>query len=238
MLKKYQGFNFIFLLLVVVQLMTESDMLTQLFLVNGIHYFTKPLIALSLFGLLLHQTGLRGRFSKRIGAGLIFCLAGDVLLMFDDWDGTFFLYGLTAFLIGQLCYASAFYLDYSLNTTVYKRHTKNAILGFLFYGLILCTLLWTSLDHMKIPVILYALAILAMGVMAVSRFGRVNTFSYRLIMYGALLFVLSDSILAVNRFLYPFGLSGLFVMAFYIAAQYLIVMGNLERKIKKKVEEI
>ena len=91
---------------------------------------------------------------------------------------------------------------------------------------------------MKIPVIIYALAISAMGVMAVNRFGRVNSLSYELIFYGSLLFVLSDSILAIDRFVYGFKLSGVIVMASYMAAQYLITMGNIERKMKKKVEEI
>ena len=91
---------------------------------------------------------------------------------------------------------------------------------------------------MKIPVIIYALAISAMGIMAVNRFGRVNLLSYDLIFYGSLLFVLSDSVLAIDRFVHGFKLSGAIVMVSYMAAQYLITMGNIERKMKKKVEEI
>ena len=238
MLKKHQGFNFGFALLFIAQLITESDTLTELFLIPNVHYFTKPLITLSLFGLLLIHTGLRGRFSKRIGIGLIFGLIGDIFLLFDNHNEQFFIYGLVAFLLGHLSYMSAFYLDYKISKAVYKKHSKNAIIAYGFYSILFCAGLWTYLGPMKIPVIIYALAISAMGIMAVNRFGRVNSLSYDLIFYGSLLFVLSDSVLAIDRFVHGFKLSGAIVMVSYMAAQYLITMGNIERKMKKKVEEI
>lgn len=240
MLKKYQGFNFIFGIIFLAQLavVANSETLTHVFSIPNANYFSKPLITLSLFGLLLFHTGLRGRFSKRIGIGLIFGLAGDVFLLFDSFHELFFMAGLTAFLIGHLCYASAFYLDFKLNKTAYKRQTKNANIGYGFFSVLFLAGLWTHLGNMKIPVIIYALVISIMGIMAVNRFGRVNTLSFRLTFIGSLLFVLSDSVLAINRFVYSFPFSGVIIMATYMAAQYLITMGNLERKIKKKVEEI
>ena len=216
MLKKHQGFNFGFALLFIAQLITESDTLTELFLIPNIHYFIKPLITLSLFGLLLYHTGLRGRFSKRIGTGLLLGLVGDIFLMFDHFNEQFFIYGLVAFLIGHLSYMSAFYLDYKISKDVYKKHSKNAIIAYSFFSVLFCAGLWVYLGPMKIPVIIYALAISAMGVMAVNRFGRVNSLSYELIFYGSLLFVLSDSVLAIDRFVHGFKLSGAIVMASYI----------------------
>lgn len=236
MLKKHQGFNIGFGILFLVQLIVVAD--SEILPIPYIHYFVKPLITLSLFGVLLFHTGLRGRFSKRVGIGLIFGLAGDVFLMFDEHNELFFTAGLAAFLIGHLFYASAFYLDYNVNKGVYKKHSKNAIIGYTFFSVLFCAGLWSYLGSMKIPVIIYAVVISLMGVMAVNRFGRVNTLSFRLTFIGSLLFVLSDSILAINRFVYSFPFSGVIIMATYMAAQYLITMGNIERKMKKKVEEI
>jgi len=239
MFKKYAGFHFIFLLLTVIQLITESDTLTQIFLVKGIHYFSKPLLVISLFGLLLYQTGLRGRFSKRIAIGLIFSLIGDSCLLFEKQNSAFLIAGIFAFVIAFLLYAAAFNLDYRLNTSIYKGHRKNAIMAFLFYDLALYSALWSGLDMpMKIAVLFCLLALSFAGIMAVNRFGRVNSLSYKLHLMGIGSFALSIIVFMINRYLVNFSLSGIFVTACYIAAQYLIVMGTLERKLKKKVEEI
>jgi len=238
MLKKHQGFNFGFAILFLAQLIVQSNNFLNLSLPPYIQYVIKPLITLSLFGLLLFHTGLRGRFSKRIGIGLLFGLVGDVFLLVEHRNELFFIFGLFAFLIGHFLYMSAFYLDYKVNKTVYKEHTKNAILGYGFFCIIFSVGLWSHLGNMKAPVIIYAIVISIMGIMAVNRYGRVNTLSYKLTFYGSLLFVLSDSILAIDRFVHPFKGAGILIMAAYMAAQYSITMGNLERKMKKKVEEI
>lgn len=238
MFKKIQGFNFAFAVIFLAQLVTEANTLIYLALPPYVNYIIKPLITLSLLGLLIFNTGLRGRFSKRIGLGLAFGLFGDVFLLFDHLNELFFIFGLGSFLIGHLCYVSAFYLDYSMNKTVYKAQTKNAILGYAFFSVLFCAALWTHLGSLKVPVILYAIVISLMGIMAVNRYGRVNSLSYKLTFYGSLLFVLSDSLLAVDRFMYTFHGSGIVIMATYMAAQYLITLGGLERKLKKKVEEI
>ncbi|HTM97484.1 MAG TPA: lysoplasmalogenase, partial [Pedobacter sp.] len=100
-----------------------------------------------------------------------------------------------------------------------------------------CGGLWSYLGEMKIPVIIYAITISLMGVMAFSRFGRVNSGSYKLIAIGAILFVTSDAFLAINRFMHSFQYSGVVIMATYMAAQYLITFGTIERRIKNKLAE-
>jgi len=47
---------------------------------------------------------------------------------------------------------------------------------------------------------------------------------------GATSFVVSDSLLAVNKFYQPFAYAGVFIMLTYCAAQYLIVRGYIEQK--------
>jgi uncharacterized membrane protein YhhN len=233
MLKKHIRFNFGFALLFIIQLLSESDTLSTQFLFPEIRYVSKPLIVISLLALLLYHTKLKGRFAKRIALGLLFGLAGDIFLLFDDY----FIAGLVSFLIGHILYMMAFYLDYKVNKTIHRLYTKNAVLGFAFFTVLFCGALWSSLGDMKIPVIIYALAISFMGITAFSRFGRVNVLSYKLIAMGAMLFVLSDAVLAVNKFMHSFPFSGIVIMATYMAAQYLITFGTIERKLKKKVEE-
>ncbi|RZK41697.1 MAG: lysoplasmalogenase [Pedobacter sp.] len=238
MLKKYREFNAIFILIFIVQLLSESDTLKEIFLFGNVHFFVKPAITLSLFLLLLFRTGLKGRFAKRIGLGLFFGLVGDVMLMLPDDQELFFTLGLVAFLIGHIFYILAFYLDYSLNKDLHKIYTKNAIIAYAFYTVLFCVGLFSHLGPLKIPVAIYGVVISVMGVMAVNRFGRVSSQSFKLVFVGSLLFVLSDSVLAINKFAYDFKGSGFIIMGTYMLAQYAITIGGIERKIKKKIEDI
>ena len=84
---------------------------------------------------------------------------------------------------------------------------------------------------MRVPVLAYILIISFMLMMAVFRNMRVNRLSFNLILFGALLFILSDALLAYNRFVNPIAYSGVWIMATYMIAQYLITMGGIERKL-------
>jgi hypothetical protein len=54
---------------------------------------------------------------------------------------------------------------------------------------------------------------------------------------GALFFMLSDSLLAINKFYRPFPLAGFLIMLSYIVAQYLIVIGTKEEVIPQPRNE-
>ena len=82
MLKKYPKFNLLFAIIAFVQLISEFNQLTTLKLI------VKPLIVISLMTMFFLSTGLKGRFHKRLFTGLFFALAGDVLLMFNDFFAT------------------------------------------------------------------------------------------------------------------------------------------------------
>jgi uncharacterized membrane protein YhhN len=60
---------------------------------------------------------------------------------------------------------------------------------------------------------------------AINREKKVNRQSYLLVFAGAVLFVLSDSLIAINRFTQPFELARIAIMSSYITAQYLIAVG-------------
>ena len=83
---------------------------------------------------------------------------------------------------------------------------------------------------MLVPVIIYILVILTMAISASLRKGSVSTFSYNLILLGALLFVISDSFLAINKFYIKVPSEHIIIMSTYAFAQYCIVMGILKQK--------
>jgi uncharacterized membrane protein YhhN len=224
-MKKHIKFSILFALIFVIQLTAlYSD---STFLAS----FIKPCIVLSLLTMLYVSTRLKGRFHKRLFTGLIFALAGDVLLIYAGKNESYFMYGLMAFLLCHIFYTSAFYLDFKSAPDLDKKGARIAIflcailaIGFYFF-------LRPHLVIMKLPVMIYVLVISMMMMMASFRNLRVNTSSFNFILFGAMFFLLSDSILAYNKFVQPINYAGIWIMATYMIAQYLITIGAAERKL-------
>ena len=74
--------------------------------------------------------------------------------------------------------------------------------------------------------VIYAVCLSLMGLLATL---RPNVLAYGWVVAGALLFILSDSLIALNKFLVPIPGSAFFVMSTYAAAQYLIVVGMVRQ---------
>ena len=89
-------------------------------------------------------------------------------------------------------------------------------------------LLKDGLGEMLIPVVVYMVVILTMAVTAFLRKAKVSPLSYNLVLIGAICFMLSDSILALNKFYQPIPWSNVSIMITYALAQYLIVIGILK----------
>jgi uncharacterized membrane protein YhhN len=233
MLKKNLQFSFAYLCIFILQLLSASDSHTSKLVLQDFYYVLKPSITISLMLYIISNTQLKGRFSKRIFGGLLFGLLGDCFLMFVHINPNFFIYGLIFFLIGHILYITAFYLDYKWAPDIEKKASWLALIVFGIFCIAFYLYLRPYLQSLKIPVLVYAFVISLMAVMAVNRKGRVNTLSFNLIFYGAILFLISDSILAYDRFISSFSLSDVTIMSTYMTAQYLITMGAVERKLKK-----
>jgi uncharacterized membrane protein YhhN len=80
---------------------------------------------------------------------------------------------------------------------------------------------------MLVPVSLYTIVIITMAIAAVMRKGRTIDKSFIMVYSGALLFIMSDAMIAINKFLNPLVQARLLIMATYIAAQLLIIKGIL-----------
>ena len=101
------------------------------------------------------------------------------------------------------------------------------LLPFLLYYLILILILFQHLDALKMPVILYGGILCSMVFFAF----QLTSVKYRpagsLIMMGALSFLLSDTLLALNKFYQPFTMAGTWIMISYALAQFLFVTGGI-----------
>jgi uncharacterized membrane protein YhhN len=188
-----------------------------------LNWVAKPLIMITLAFYYLVNTPSRNLlFLTAMG----FCWLGDVFLMFQQDQQLFFMAGLSSFLIGHVlyivCYRQMRNAESSgLQSTQKVRFSLPIILA----GTGLVVILYPSLGDMVLPVMIYALVITVMSLQALFRYGFTNRASFKFIFIGAVLFMISDSLLAVNKFLTPFPYASLSIMFTYIAAQYLIAEG-------------
>jgi uncharacterized membrane protein YhhN len=156
---------------------------------------------------------------------LFFSWAGDVALGIKVHQETMFMLGLVCFLLTHILYFIVFLRTPGKNLPLIR--VFYSIIPLLIYGLILLYILYDGLGEMKIPVIIYTTVILAMVAAAINRIEKVKRTSYYIVLIGALLFLSSDSMLAIDKFSYPFRFAPPLIMFTYIAGQYLIVMGYL-----------
>ncbi len=177
-------------------------------------YIFKPLTTTLIITLAaLAKPPIRKRYKSLIIIGLLFSLGGDVLLMlpFD-----LFVFGLISFLIAHLVYIAAFQA---------KRPWRISWLPALIsiaYGVIIYLVLAPGLGEMTIPVIFYIIVILTMAYTAWDQWEHHKEPWAWFALIGAILFILSDSILAVNKFRVPFLAGRGLNLSFYFAAQWFI----------------
>ncbi len=152
---------------------------------------------------------------------LVFGWAGDVLLL-GKGDG-FFLSGLVSFLLGHVFYGILFITQIKGGPAF--RPVYLVIAAYLIYAAVVYRYLMPHVGKaMRIPVTVYLVIILIMNVTALLRTGSVPVASSVLVSVGALLFMISDTILSFKIFC---GKKGRGVMETYTAAQLLIVCGLL-----------
>ncbi|MFK7114212.1 lysoplasmalogenase [Flavobacterium oreochromis] len=158
-------------------------------------------------------------------SALTFSWIGDLILMFAHKHELFFILGLASFLIAHIIFTILFIKQ---NQT--KPNSNLFWVGFIFitiYLLVILNLLFPSLGGLKIPVTMYAITISIMLLMAIKGYFNWAEPNNLTILLGALFFVSSDSILAINKFHWEIAKSGFFIMITYIIAQFLITKGIL-----------
>lgn len=199
-----------------------ADLCAIAFDVPYARFATKPLlmILLGLYG--WSQAGMLPQRSKNfILAAIIFSWSGDIFLLFPQY----FIPGLVSFLTAHLMYTGFFFSVQPKPKPGWKEGVVLVVM--IVYASRLVQRLSPGLGDMKPAVIAYTAVISLMFLSAVRAFGLNSGRAGKYCIGGALLFVLSDSILAVEKFLMPFAGSGLVVMLTYGVAQWMIVDGSL-----------
>lgn len=192
-------------------------------------YFSKPGVMLAIlvwFGLAagLLQSGLLLTTGLFLFGGV--CgLVGDIALMLPVVR---FKLGLAAFLLGHLSYTLA--LNPRLPNTPWfgmLLAAGLALLGWRFYLRLASSLQIKKLRQMRLPVLLYILAILPMAYSAIQTLWQPawQILPALLVALGGVFFILSDGLLAWDRFVRPLPHARPLVMITYHLAQFGILVG-------------
>ncbi len=159
---------------------------------------------------------------------LVFSWFGDVTLMFAPHSQWYFICGLLLFLIAHLMYIALFAkIKRSGSGTFYALYA-----GWVAVAVYLCAMLYVlfpKLGALQIPVVVYAVVISTMLAMALLGLFRWPSPSNRYIFAGAVCFVLSDSLLAFDKFHTPLPMASVWIMSTYLAAQGLLSVGILNQ---------
>jgi uncharacterized membrane protein YhhN len=199
-------------------------------LLSGVYFFTIPwhpfpaswLIKAGSVAILARLASRRRAFGLALGLG--FSALGDALL---EYSPGLFAAGLAAFLSAHITY-----------TGIFVRSWQAARIGIgaialIAYSASLAAWLVPAAGVLAIPVAIYVTAITAMAASAITA-----RFPSPWVATGALLFVLSDSVLAVNRFRMPVPFEAWIVWSTYYAAQLLITRGYLSALVNAPARDI
>lgn len=227
-LNKFHNMKKVFLYLFLI--VSAGEIISTLVDSPMVHIICKPAIMVLLA--LYYCTVQRSRQQTIVPVlvlAIVFSCAGDVLLMFQLSNPNYFMFGLAAFLVAHVLYIFAYqqHQNESSGGELQGVQRIRFALPILLSGTGLIVILYPHLGDLKIPVLLYAGVLTYMVLVALFRFGRTSAGSFAMVFGGAILFMISDSLLAVNKFLEPISGGNFWIMSTYISAQFLIVKGLL-----------
>lgn len=185
---------------------------------------TKALACITLSALsYLEESG----YGSTVAGGLVFSAMGDVLLELQG--KTNFLLGLVSFLIAHLFYIYAFYAHSKID---YSYGIGCGILLIAFYSSMMYALLPDVESDLKVPIIVYGSVISTMTFLAFNRYfsPAISRTSRLLSLVGSVFFVVSDSLLAFDKFKFPINNAKIYIMITYWIGQCMIAMSCKECK--------
>jgi sterol desaturase/sphingolipid hydroxylase (fatty acid hydroxylase superfamily)/uncharacterized membrane protein YhhN len=187
----------------------------------------KPLALLALMYVAWSASHLQPQVQKWLVRALGLSWVGDVLLLYPSM----FLPGLVAFLAAHVCYIVL------LSRDAPWLHSRRALAVFMS----IAALVFVLLDQhglpadLRVPVAAYVLVIATMAAQAWGRAKHLGTAGSHWLAWGSVLFMLSDTLLAVDKFVSPMPVAGLWVLTTYYLAQGFIVQGRLSSQTHTKV---
>jgi alkenylglycerophosphocholine/alkenylglycerophosphoethanolamine hydrolase len=155
------------------------------------------------------------RRHKIFAIGLLFSSLGDLLLELDR--GQFFIYGLGAFFVAHLFYIKTLV---PLHSLVKSKNRQIFATVYLVYGVVNLTLIFPNLESLLIPVLLYMLVLMLLGISTL-----LSHHSNNWLILGGVFFVISDSLIGLNKFYTEIPFAPMFIMITYYFAQYSLFRG-------------
>jgi uncharacterized membrane protein YhhN len=204
----------------------------------------KPLIMIFLGLHIWAKVSPEARRNNPIARGLppamLFAWLGDTFLLFASGNAAlypwadpllFFMLGLGSFLIMQLLYIKLYRkVPPANNRGSLLERQPLVVLPFAVVVIAFAALIYPNLAvdaGMMIAICVYGTALASMTIFAANRYERVSAKSFRYVFLGACLFMFSDIVIGLNKFVfthYP-EIAGFVIMATYIPAQYFILEG-------------
>lgn len=179
-----------------------------------LHYVAKPLATLLVVLLVWRAPASQRDYRRAVLAGLLLSTLGDIWLMLPR-DA--FVAGLASFLLAHLAYLFAF------TRRVRLQPLRWPYFAYAVLAAAVLALLWPRLpDALRVPVVIYVVALAVMAAQAAVVALRQPSRSSTAAALGGLIFVISDALLAIDRFHTPLPLAPLWVLASYWVAQFLI----------------
>ena len=181
--------------------------------ISWLQNIIKPLIILSLITLYYITASERNNWYI---LALFFSFLGDVFLL--DKNG-YFLLGIGSFLITQILFIK---IIISQLRKVANHQIFISTLPFVVYFTVLIFIIKDNLNELLIPVVIYGITISVFGMVSLLYYLVNKTKKSQLLLVGAILFIASDSMIALNKFHEPKIMYPVVIMITYILAQYLI----------------
>lgn len=204
-----------------------ADVTLMAYDLDGYRYFTKPFLLPLLIAIIFSNAlSQKHPVSKAyLFIALFAGTIGDILLLNEK----FFISGLVGFLVMQLFYSLYFFRMQKIKKEFIVTNTFIALVlaGF---GFILVGSLYKFMGDLKVPVIIYSLVLLIMLFAAINIYNskRAQKLAIRFFIPGAAMLVMSDTILAINKFYLKDNLYEISVMVTYILGQYFLSMGFIK----------
>lgn len=191
---------------------------------------SKPLITILLAVFFyINSRRMQSRHRLLILGALVSLCIGDTILL-EDMPFYSFIFGLAFFLVAMLFYSLYFYKQ--------ARYDIDRLIPFLAASLLISLsmiyLIFDSLNNLLIPVILYMATVLNFLKLAYLRYKNVNSLSYRLILFGVILFTVAQILIALNRFHQALPYKDIAIMSLYGVSQLLIILGILTFKAQEE----
>ena len=152
------------------------------------------------------------RYTRTITIGLLFCLIGDVFLL----EEAYFIFGLIAFLIGNLFFTAAF-----VNQQGFKWPLLPGVVLILI-ALVVIGLCYSNLNSLFFPVLLYISVIICMSWQGIAL--QTRRLNFRYLGWAVSFFLFSDGLIAINKFYTPLGFAEFLILGTYWFAISLLAL--------------